>query len=155
MSPATATRASIRETPVLRSDQDVRSAVSAIAASGLPALPVLTPNGSLVGIFGEREFIIALFPGYLGQLHSAAFVPQSIDELLQRRLGCADQPVASYMNTEQIAVKANYSDAEVAEIFLHHRVLLVPVVGDDRNVVGVVTRSDFFKALVEHFVAAS
>ena len=43
------------------------------------------------------------------------------------------------MNTEHIDVGADFSDAQVAEIFLHHRVLLVPVV-DGRQVVGVITR---------------
>ena len=42
------------------------------------------------------------------------------------------------MNTEHIDVGADFSDAQVAEIFLHHRVLIVPVV-DERRVVGVIT----------------
>ena len=36
----------------------------------------------MVGIFGEREFITALFPGYVGSLRHAASVPKSIDALL-------------------------------------------------------------------------
>jgi CBS domain-containing protein len=39
----------------------------------------------------------------------------------------------------------------VAEIFLHHRVLLVPVV-DGGAVTGVITRSDFFRALATRFL---
>ena len=31
------------------------------------------------------------------------------------------------MNTEHVDVGADYSDTQVAEIFLHHRVLIVPV----------------------------
>ena len=52
------------------------------------------------------------------------------------------------MNTEHIDVDSDFSDAQVAEIFLHHRVLLVPVV-DGRKVVGVITRSDFFRSVAE------
>ncbi len=48
------------------------------------------------------------------------------------------------MNTEHVDVGTDFSDAQVAEIFLHHRVLLVPVV-EDRRVIGVITRNDFFK----------
>ncbi len=43
----------------------------------------------------------------------------------------------------------DWSDAGLAEIFLHHRVLIVPVFADGR-VQGVITRSDFFRALVDH-----
>ena len=39
-------------------------------------------------------------------------------------------------------------DESVAEVFLHHRVLIVPVTEGGR-VVGVVTRSAFFRALAE------
>ena len=56
------------------------------------------------------------------------------------------------MTTEHIDVGADFSDAEVAEIFLHHRVLIVPVV-DGRRVVGVITRSDFFHSVAERFLA--
>ena len=34
------------------------------------------------------------------------------------------------MNTDHVEVGPGFSDAEVAEIFMHHRVLVVPVVAD-------------------------
>ena len=45
----------------------------------------------------------------------------------------ASNPSRDYMNTEHVDVGADFSDAQVAEIFLHHRVLLVPVVDDRRR----------------------
>ena len=57
------------------------------------------------------------------------------------------------MNTEHIDVGTDFSDAQLAEIFIHHRVLLVPVL-DDGRVTGVITRSDFFRALAERFLDA-
>ena len=36
------------------------------------------------------------------------------------------------MNTEHVDVGPDFSDTQVAEIFLHHRVLVVPVVDDGR-----------------------
>jgi predicted transcriptional regulator len=58
------------------------------------------------------------------------------------------------MNTEHVDVGTNFSDAALAEIFLHHRVLIVPVT-KDKCVVGLVTRSDFFAAVAERFLANS
>jgi CBS domain-containing protein len=57
------------------------------------------------------------------------------------------------VNTEHVDVGADFSDAEVAEIFLHHRVLLVPVT-EERRVIGVITRSDFFRSVGERFLAS-
>jgi CBS domain-containing protein len=55
------------------------------------------------------------------------------------------------MNTEHVDVGPDFADTQVAEIFLHHRVLIVPVV-DDGRVLGVITRGDFFRAIAERFL---
>ena len=154
MSPTTLTDQVRRESPTLSGEDTVFAAAKRILEARLPALPIVDDAGRLEGIFGEREFIAALFPGYLGELHSAAFVPGSIDDVLEKRLECRSEPVSKYANTEPIAVGPGHSDAQVAETFLHHRVLIVPVVDAENRVVGLVTRWDFFRALVERFVAA-
>ena len=56
------------------------------------------------------------------------------------------------MNTEHVDVGPDYSDVQVAEIFLHHRVLVVPVVAGGR-IEGLITRRDFFRTLADRFVS--
>ena len=141
-----------REVPLVGRDQPVGEAVALVLDAGMPALPVVDGNQHLAGIFGEREFITALFPGYVGSLKYAAFVPKSIDAALQRRHSCRYEPVSKHMNTEHIDVGPDYSDVGLAEIFIHHRVLIIPVT-EDKRVVGVITRSDFFAAVAERFLA--
>ena len=80
-------------------------------------------------------------------------MPRSLESALEKRAGCKREPVRDWMNTEHVDVGPDFSDAQVAEIFLHHRVLLVPVV-EDRDVIGVITRNDFFKALAERVLEA-
>jgi CBS domain-containing protein len=142
----------VREAPLLRHDDRVEDAVREILESGLPALPVVDDEGELAGIFGEREFMTALFPGYVRELRFAGFVRKGLDEALEKRAGCRREPVGKYMNTEHIDVPEDASDVQVAETFLHHRVLIVPVRGDD-GIKGVITRSDFFTELAERFLA--
>ena len=139
-----------REVPLLRSDQDVGSAVDAVLQAGVPALPVVDDHGRYAGVFGEREFIHAVFPAYFDTLGHAGFVPKSLDRLLERGASAAAEPVAQHMTTDHVEVGADPSDAELAEIFLHHRVLVVPIVEDGR-VTGIITRGDFFRALAERF----
>ncbi|MBA2763937.1 MAG: CBS domain-containing protein [Thermoleophilaceae bacterium] len=146
MSPKTLSDDTIRRVPLLRADQPLGAAVAEIVAAELPALPVVDAGDALVGIFGEREFIAAIFPGYIGELRYAGFVRKSVDEVLEQRSECAAEPVAKHMNTEHIDVGPDHSDAQLAEIFLHHRVLIIPVV-EGGEVSGVVTRADFFTAL--------
>ena len=121
--------------------------------SGLPALPAVEPDGSFAGIFGEREFMTALFPGYVGELGSAAMIKRSIDDTIDRRLTCRNEPIRDYMTGDHVSVEDEYSDTQLAEIFLHHRVLIVPIATAGR-VHAVVTRADFFAELVGKFEAA-
>jgi CBS domain-containing protein len=153
MSPDRLSHDLVREAPVLREDDKVDDAVAAILRSGLPALPVVADNGGLAGIFGEREFMTALFPGYIGQLSHAGFIKHGLDDAIERRIGCRDDPVSKYINTEHVAVGEDFSDVQIAETFLHHRVLIVPVVQEHR-VLGVITRADFFRRIAERFLQA-
>jgi CBS domain-containing protein len=152
VSPRPLTDPLMREAPVVHASDRLEDAVRDVLASGLPALPVVDDNERLCGIFGEREFMAAVFPGYLGELKYAGFVTRSVEDALEKRSSCRIDPVRKYMNTEHVDVGTDYSDAQVAETFLHHRVLLVPVV-DERRVAGVITRSDFFRAIAERFLA--
>ena len=148
MSPSTLTDPLLRDVPTLTASDPLGDAVPRVVDSGLPALPVVHDDGAYCGIFGEREFITAVFPGYLGELKHAGFVPRSLESALQKRATCGQEPVRDWMNTEHVDVGPDFSDAQVAEIFLHHRVLLVPVV-DDGRLADVITRNDFFRALAE------
>jgi CBS domain-containing protein len=141
----------VRDAPALHRSLAVAQAVGRIIESDLPALPVVDDRRRLCGIFGEREFMAALFPGYVRQLGYAGFVPRKLDDALAKRATCAAEPIANYMNTEHIDVSEDFSDLEVAETFLHHRVLIVPVTRD-RQVIGVITRADFFYRLGTRFL---
>jgi CBS domain-containing protein len=143
----------LREAPLLRSDETVGAAVKSVLESGLPALPVVDEHERLVGIFGEREFMGALFPGYLKELSYAGFVPSTLDDAIERQATCRAEPVAKHMNTEHIDVGTDFSDTQVTETFLHHRVLIIPVLASGK-VLGVITRSDFFRRIAERFLDA-
>jgi CBS domain-containing protein len=151
MSPRTIIELVQHQPPLLHDSDRVEDAVRRLLGCDLPALPVVGEDERYAGIFGEREVMTALFPGYLGQLKRAAFVPRSIDEALELREEARDEPVGKHMHTEHVEVGPDFSDTQVADTFLHHRVLIVPVV-DDGRVEGIITRHDFFRAVAERFI---
>lgn len=152
MSPREITSTVRREVRLLREDETVRDAIRAMIEAGAPALPVVDAAGRLRGIFGEREFIGALFPGYLKTLGWAGFVPKSLEQALDKRAGCMSEAISEHINTDHIDVGEDHSDTQLAEIFLHHRVLIVPIVRDGR-VTGIITRADFFRALADRLLS--
>jgi CBS domain-containing protein len=135
----------------LRTDDTIEGAIRRLLDSDLPALPVSDPAGRFAGIFGEREFLRALFPGYVDQLKGAAFLRRSLDETLEKRDACRAELVEAHMNTEHVDVAPDHSDIQLAEIFLHHRVVMIPIV-DAGRVTGVITRTAFFEALAARFL---
>jgi CBS domain-containing protein len=152
MNPRSLSELALHHPPVLRESDTVEAAVRAVLASELPALAVVDARERFCGIFGEREFVTALFPGYLGQLRHAAYLSRTLDAALEKREACRNEPISRYMTTDHVEVGPDFSDAQVAEIFLHHRVLVVPVVAAGR-VEGLLTRHDFFRALADRFVS--
>jgi CBS domain-containing protein len=151
MSPRGISELALHRPPVLRTTDTVAEAVQTVLDSGMPALAAVDERERFAGIFGEREFMAALFPGYVQQLRHAAFLSRSLDEALEKREGCRTEEIGKYLTTDHVEVGAEYSDVQVAEIFLHHRVLVVPIVVDGR-VEGLLTRRDFFGALAERFL---
>jgi CBS domain-containing protein len=150
MTPRTIDDLVLPSPPLLHVEQPVGQALDKLLETDLPALPVVDGKERYAGVFGEREFVGAVFPGYLKELKHAGFVRRSLDEALKKREACRVEPVGAHMNTEHIDVTPDFSDSEVAEIFLHHRVLVVPIV-DEGRVKGLITRHGFFRALAERF----
>jgi CBS domain-containing protein len=146
--PDSIVKATLKEVAPLSADEPVGSAARKVIDAELPALPVVDDEGRFAGIFGEREFMAALFPGYVGTLASARMVSRDIDETIDRREGCREEPIRDYLTTDHVLVEDDYSDTQLAELFLHHRVLIIPIATEGR-VHAVVTRNDFFRALAE------
>jgi CBS domain-containing protein len=146
--PDSIVKATLREIEPLQADERVGTAAQKVVDAKLPALPAVEEDGSFAGIFGERELMAAIFPGYVGTLASSRMISRGIDETIERRAECRDEPIRGYLTTDHVVVEDDYSDTQLAELFLHHRVLVIPIATKGR-VHAVVTRNDFFRALAK------
>jgi len=149
--PDSLVKAVIREIEPLRVSDSIASATKKVIDADLPALPVVNEEDKFAGIYGEREFMGAFFPGYVGTLGSARMVSRSMDESIDRRLGCREEEISKYMTTDHVLVEDDYSDTHVAELFLHHRVLIIPI-AKGGHVHAVVTRNDFFRQMAARVI---
>jgi len=144
----------IRAVPTVKADAPLGTAIETLVEAGLPALPVVGDGDRLVGVFGERDVIKAVLPGYVGELSGAAFLSAALDEALEHRPECVHEPVSKYMTTEHVEVPSDVSYAQLAETFLHHRVSVLPVVEQGR-VTGAVTRRDYVRALAKRLTGSN
>lgn len=148
--PDSIVKETLREIEPLNADDLVGAAARRVIETDLPALPAVEDDGSFAGVFGEREFMAALFPGYVGELASARMISRNMDESIERRIGCAQEGIRRYLTTDAVVVEDEYSDTQLAELFLHHRVLIIPIATEGR-VHALVTRHDFFQELTRLF----
>ena len=149
--PDSIVKQALREIEPLDADEQVGVAARRVVESGLPALPAVEKDGKFAGIFGEREFMSALCPGYVSELSSSAMISRTMDESIDRRLDCAVEPIREHLTEDAVVVEDDSSDTHLAELFLHHRVLVIPIATNGR-IHAVVTRQDFFHELVGRFV---
>ena len=152
--PDSIVKETIQEVEPLETSDSVGSAARKVLDAGVPGLPVVDGNGKFAGIFGEREFMAALFPAYMRELASSAMISRSIDEHIERRESCFSESVKDHLTTDHVLVEDDYSDSQLAELFLHHRVLIIPIATGGK-VHALVTRGDFFRALAERWLDSS
>ena len=148
--PDSIVKETLQEIEPLSADDLVGAAVRRVTETGLPALPAVEDDGSFAGIFGEREFMAALFPGYVKELASSRMISRTMDEAIERRAGCAEESIRKYLTTDAVVVEDDFSDTQLAELFLHHRVLIIPIATEGR-IHAVVTHNDFFRGLAGRF----
>jgi predicted transcriptional regulator len=152
--PDSIVKETIREIKPLSADASVEEAAKRVVDAELPALPAVDSDGKFAGIFGEREFMTALFPGYMNELASSAMIKRSIDAAIERREECRSESIKKYLTKDHVLVEDDYSDTQLAELFLHHRVLVIPIATNGK-VHAVVTRSEFFRALANRWIEKS
>lgn len=133
-------------------DTSLIKAASVIAVYHFNGLPVVDEHNKLVGIITEYDLLSKSVPAHLPtmqmilqNLHvfgkDKSHFASDLEPLFSLKVG-------DLMNKEPMILKQDATYEEAMEIFKnHHRVNPIPVVDDDRNVVGVVSRFDILKPL--------
>lgn len=93
-------------------------ALKVLHESGLPAIAVLGDEGAVVGLFGAKEVLRGLFPGYLDELKHSAFISDDLPGLQEHLREVATEPVTDYM-TEPLVVDTDTSAIHIAEQIVH------------------------------------
>jgi len=98
-----------------RSDVDMRMAA-------IRHLPVVDERNRLVGIVSDRDLLRQM-----------------------SEMGTAKVRVSSVMSANPITTSIDDDAATAIELLLEHRISCLPVVGDEMELVGVVTDTDFLR----------
>lgn len=112
-------------------------------------VPVMDEAGLLLGLISERDFIASdskiYLPTYIKLLTEFDFIKHD-----ERRLSPAVQNIinataADIMNSDPVTVSPDLDIESLANVFGTKRVNPIPVVDDQKKVLGIVSRSDLIK----------
>jgi CBS domain-containing protein len=122
----------IMSSPVftIGSDISVNDAWKNFMEKKVHHMPVLSPEGKLVGIVSDRDLLKKLIISD-GKIEAAR-----------------DAVVNDIMSTEVIATTPLTDIRRIAKGMLDHHIGAMPIVNDDGVIVGIITRSDILYAII-------
>lgn len=134
----------------VRDDDTVEEAAEAMVEAEVGSVPVLSEDGSVVGIVTERDYLAEQesIPWALMEapkLFGDFIDPDRIEEAYER---IRDVAVSEVMNHPVHTVEPGEPAAKAAQMMVERAVTHVPVV-DGNRVVGIVTNRDLLKVVRE------
>ncbi len=134
-------------------DVTVEEAASAMADRGISGAPVVDDEGRLVGLFDDTDLIISEArihaPSAIEILGAYIPLPGSLDRFHDDVRHALAATVGDLLDDDEDppSVGPTATVEDVATIMIDRSVSRVPVVDDDRKVIGIVSRGDLVTAM--------
>ena len=133
-----------REVVVVRPDTTLAEVAEIMGMKGISGVPVVDPNGKVVGVISEKDFLT----------HMGVHEPKNFMSLVASCLkskGCVALPIkkreaADLMSSPAVTVGPDTSVKEIAAIFTEKGLNRVPVTDPEGRLLGLVSRGDIVKA---------
>ena len=140
-----------RQVPIVSPDASIGSVARLMAESGLPGVPVVA-DGAIVGIVTETDLIARqadVEAPTVVPILDALFVAdggRDFEEDLRHVLAVT---AGELMTAPVYNIRASATLEQVATLMIDEHVNPVPVVDDDLNLVGIVTRADLVRLIAQ------
>ncbi|MFH1621728.1 MAG: CBS domain-containing protein [Candidatus Omnitrophota bacterium] len=127
----------------------VSEALDILSSNKISGLPVINKEDKLVGMFTEKEILQNILPGYLKKVGSFVYqdnpkaIANKVKELLQGK------KVFEIMREEIITVSSEVPLSEVARTMITEKIRRIPVVDEQGNVIGIISREDVVKSFIK------
>ncbi|MEW6221518.1 MAG: CBS domain-containing protein [Thermodesulfobacteriota bacterium] len=134
-------------TPLKEAANLLRTAKRDEDKCGVKGLPVLDPQGAMVGFLSIGDILKAVFPPYMQLMDLGEFTWDGMVETMAKR--CAAKTVAELMTRRVVTVPAEAPLMECVDHMLKHNVKRLPVVRPDGKVIGILYERDVFFAIAK------
>jgi CBS domain-containing protein len=128
----------------VRRTANVAEIATLLARHRITGVPVVDGDGRLAGVVTHEELMNIFVPHYLSMFDDLAF----LDDLgaIEAQTMAEIEPTLflaeDIMVTDPVTVRPETSVMKVAALMVNRKLVFMPVVDDERRVVGVMTRND-------------
>jgi CBS domain-containing protein len=131
-------------------DLRVTDAAHIMSENRVGALPVLDPDGRLVGLVTEGDLIMqdakVHFPTYLHLLGGFVFYPGSTERFESDLKKAVGATVADVMTADPVTVSPDSTVEDVATLLVEREISRLPVM-DGGRLVGIISKGDIVRAI--------
>lgn len=135
---------------VVKPDTPLREAIQILAERHISGMPVVNDAGTVVGILSETDLMWqeagVMPPAYIMLLDSVIYLenPLQHERDLHKALG---QTVGEVMSHHPVTIFATQSLSEAARLMHDRKIRRLPVLDQDSQVVGILTRGDIVREM--------
>ncbi len=141
----------MRQPTTIGDDAILQDVLTKMIAEKTNSLLVLDKDQKLVGIVNAGSVIARVVPDYLEDDTIAARF--ATEDMFKEEVNkSSNVPVSEFMNAQPNTVKVTSSIMEAAIFALSKKQVRVPVVNDENEVVGLLTRTEF-KQMIGHYMS--
>jgi len=136
----------------INKDASINELSSLLLKGKISGVPVLDQEGNMVGIVTEGDIIVQdtdlHFPRYFKLLDSIIYLESlsKFKENLRKHLATR---VEDIMTREVKTVNETTPINEIANLMTQRNINRVPVVDDNKKLVGIITRADIIKSMIK------
>ena len=131
---------------------DLKAVANTLVANGISAVPVVTIDGSVVGIVSEGDLMRRAVSGTERKRTRWLEAFSSAEQLMAEFIKAHGRKAKDVMTRQVISVSPDTSLQEIADLLEKHGIKRVPVIENGR-LVGIVSRANLVQALATRGLA--
>lgn len=134
-----------KEVISIKPTDNIKDALLTLFKYKISGLPVIDDNQKLIGMFTEKDILKEILPSYIERVGRFVYEenPKSIRKRFEALVGL---PVSLIMRKEVVTVNEDTTLCEVAQLMLVQKIRRIPVLDNQKKVVGIVAREDIIRA---------
>ncbi len=134
----------IKDVISLREDASVKTLLEVLMKHKIGGLPLVDQNNKLLGIVSDGDVL-----RYMNPKAFVSYYITYIEELDETLKAKSESPVKGIMKKKVVFVREEDELEDVLKLLASHHFKKIPVVNENREVVGVISRGDMIRKLGE------